>query len=449
MPQSPEHYEIDGVRARAPQRAAFPWLTIFFGLVALVLGLLILSPFPEKVRRKLGLSASPKIKVVEASAPQPKIIVKEKVVEREVRVRPPYFEVPANANVAKTVQGFTYKSVIEEKNGSLASGEREVDGSYEANFTLKLTRPKAALSLDEVKAVNPKLAQVLPGLPRLLESAKISPFYDKLYQNKADRMKSTVSELGTLLTKHNYFDCQTMLAMEHPVSKRKVFLIQSDMDVVTDGSDGDRLPQMPDSIVNSTHYQPTTSYGWKKAGSVENPMIKGLKHRIGNANREIGESVTTATRKTWLRNRVEGLEASVNDLQRRSYLIAEYDPFMVIPVHMLRDRVDAYCPNIGDYCCIIHKDKVYPAIVGDGGPTFKMGEGSLRLAKEINKIASPYHRPVSDVSVTYLVFPRSAKEPFSAPDYADWRSRCAQLLEEIGGLGEGYELHIWKDNLPR
>jgi hypothetical protein len=71
------------------------------------------------------------------------------------------------------------------------------------------------------------------------------------------------------------------------------------------------------------------------------------------------------------------------------------------------------------------------------------------LAKEINKLASPYQRPVSDVSVTYLVFPRSAKEPFSAPDYADWRSRCSQLLEEVGGLGDGYELHIWEDKLPQ
>ena len=58
-----------------------------------------------------------------------------------------------------------------------------------------------------------------------------------------------------------------MLELEHPGSKRKVFLMQGDMDVVSDGSDGDRLATMPEKIVNSPYYQPFTSYGWKKTGS--------------------------------------------------------------------------------------------------------------------------------------------------------------------------------------
>ncbi|MGC6427145.1 MAG: glycoside hydrolase family 75 protein [Akkermansiaceae bacterium] len=447
MASPPEQYEIDGVRARAPQRVCFPWLTIGFFLLSLVLGLLILSPFPEKLRRKLGLAKLPQTKVLQA--PKPEVIVREKVVEKEIKVPPPYFQVPANADVAQTAKGFTFRTEVEQTIGGLASIERDLDGSYAAEFSLEMKLPKAAKSLDELQAVNPKLGKILPGLPSLVENAEVSPFHQVLYEHKAERMKARVSQLGELLTKHNYYDCQTMLAMEHPVSKRKVFLIQADMDVVSDGSDGDRLPQMPESITRSTNYQPTTSYGWKKVGTTENPMIPGLKHRIGNANREIGEGATTAERKTWLRNRIKDLEAKIDDLKHRSYLIAEYDPFIVIPVHMLLDRVDAYCPNKGDYCCVIYKNKIYPAIVGDGGPTFKIGEGSLRLAKEINASASPYQRPVSDVSVTYLVFPRSAKEPFGPPDYADWRSRCAQLLEEIGGLGEGYELHEWENTLPR
>lgn len=449
MPQSPEQYEIDGVRARAPQRASFPWLTVFFFLSSLVLGLLIFSPFPEKVRRKLGWAKVPEIKVVQAPALKPEVIVKKEIVEKEVRVRPPYYNVPDNADLSRTSQGFDYRSEVKEVPGRIASKERTTDGSYVAEFTLKLKRPQAAQSLDELQEVNPNLSRILPGLPRLVEGAEVSPFFRTLYENKAKRMQAKVSKLGELLTKHNYYDCQTMLAMAHPVSKRKVFLIQGDMDVVSDGSDGDRLPSMPEMITRSTHYQPTTSYGWKKVGATENPMIPGLKHRIGNANRELGEAATTAARKTWLRDRIKELEAKIDDLQRRSYLIAEYDPFIVIPVHMLVDRVDAYCPNKGDYCCVIYQDKVYPAIVGDGGPTFKIGEGSLRLAKEVNPMASPYHRPVSDLSVTYLVFPRSAKEPFGPPDYADWRSHCAQLLEEIGGLGAGYQLHVWEDKLPK
>ena len=449
MPLRPEQLEFDDVRAREPRRPSFPWMTLIFAMIALVFGLLILTPYPEKIRRKIGIAEAPPVKIVQAKAAEPEIIIQERFIEKEVRVKPPYFEVPKNTNLAETGQGFTFKSDIEVKNGTLTSSERKTHGSYEANFTLKLTKPKAARSLSEVQAVNPNLTKILPGLPRLIETAKVSPFFDSLYQNKADRMIKTVSKLGTLLTKHNYFDCQTMLAMQHPISKRNVFLIQGDMDVVSDGSDGDRLPTMPESITTSTNYQATTSYGWTKVGSVENPMIKGLKHRIGNAHAEMNEHATLAVRKTWLKNRIAELEKKIDDLERRSYLIAEYDPFIVIPVHMLKDRVDAYCPNIGDYCCIIYQDRIYPAIVGDGGPTFKIGEGSLRLAREISAIASPYQRPVSDVSVTYLVFPRSAKEPFGPPDYYDWRSCCAQLLEEIGGLGEGYQLHIWEDNLPK
>jgi hypothetical protein len=97
---------------------------------------------------------------------------------------------------------------------------------------------------------------------------------------------------------------------------------------------------------------------------------------------------------------------------------------------------------------VIYDKKMYPVIVGDGGPTFKAGEASLRMAKEINPRATPYNRPVSDLKVTYLVFPNSRDEVRSAPDYEKWRKRCEELLGEIGGIGEGYSLHTWVDTFP-
>jgi hypothetical protein len=121
----------------------------------------------------------------------------------------------------------------------------------------------------------------------------------------------------------------------------------------------------------------------------------------------------------------------------------------VIPIDILGDRESAWGPNVGDYVAVIYAEKIYPAIVGDGGPTFKVGEASLRLAKEINSRADPYSRPVSDVSVTYLIFPRSSDETWKAPDYESWRLETAKLIEEIGGLGEGYQLHQWEDLLPQ
>jgi len=54
---------------------------------------------------------------------------------------------------------------------------------------------------------------------------------------------------------------------------------------------------------------------------------------------------------------------------------------------------------------------------------------------------------VSDLTVTYIVFPRSA-DKFQAPDYSRWQKRCAELLDGVGGLGEKYKLHTWKVTLP-
>jgi hypothetical protein len=49
--------------------------------------------------------------------------------------------------------------------------------------------------------------------------------------------------------------------------------------------------------------------------------------------------------------------------------------------------------------------------------------------------------------VTYLVFSNSRDLPASQPNYVTWRERCAELLEEVGGLGDGYELFEWEDLL--
>jgi hypothetical protein len=139
----------------------------------------------------------------------------------------------------------------------------------------------------------------------------------------------------------------------------------------------------------------------------------------------------------------------VNDLKSRSYLIAEYDPFIVISVNLLTDRTDPYAPKVGDYAVVIHGETLYPCIVGDGGPTFKAGEASLRMAREINPNASPYSRPVSDLKITYVIFPGSADEKKGPPDLKAWKEKCNALLTEIGGLGENYTLYDWKDLLAK
>lgn len=435
MAEKPDPYSLEGVKNR--EKPGFPWWTIFFALVALGLGALIFSPYPEKIRRKAGLSEEGPV----PKPQKPEVIIEEKIVEKTVektvKVPPPYYQAKSGSRIAQTSKGYDFRTTFKEVPGKLASAERKTEGSYEASITVTVKRPQAARTLEELKEVNPKLDQILPGLPDLLKTSKVSPFFEKLYSNKAARLESEAYQLDDLLTKHNYYDCQTMLEMDHPTSKQKIFLFQADMDVVSDGSDGDRLATMPEKIVNSSYYQPFTSYGWQKTGTVENPMIAGWRKQL--ADEKAKEAPSTSE--------IQRLERGIEDMKRRSFLIADYDPFIVIPIDIIGDRDSPYGPNVGDYVLVIHGERIFPAIVGDGGPIFKVGEGSLRLAKEVNPMASSYSRPVSEVSVTYLVFPRSSGK-WQAPNYDDWRNECDTLLKEIGGLGEGYFLHQWENTLP-
>lgn len=350
-------------------------------------------------------------------------------------------------DVRKLRSGIPFKTEVKIEKGGIASKERISDDSYTASYQLSLKVPEPAKTMAELENTNPDLSKILPGLPSLVEKGKVSPWFAKLYDNKTGRVRRDANTLNELLTKHNIYDCETILNLTGDTGRR-VFFLQAEMDVVSDGSDGDRLPQMPDEIVNSTHYQPFTSYGWPKKTRTPNPMVAGWEKRIAGAQKELAAAATPAARKTWLRERIQFLRRGIDDLKGRSFLIAEYDPFIVIPVNILTAK-DSFSPSVGDYAVVVYDKKVYPAIVGDGGPTFKVGEASLRMAREINQRSSPYSRPVSDLKVSYLAFPGSRDPERGPPDYEKWRQRCHELLGEIGGLGEGYQLHQWQDLLPK
>lgn len=352
------------------------------------------------------------------------------------------------SDVRKLRSGIPFKTDVIFEQGGIASEERVNDESYVAQYTLKLKIPAAATTVSDLEKSNPKLSLILPSLPGLLAKAEVSKWYGKLYTNKSERVRRDANALNELLTKHNVYDCETILNLKAE-NGRKVFLMQAEMDVVSDGSDGDRLAEMPEAIVNSTNYQPFTSYGWPKITPTPNPMLVGLERRIAAAKTELAAPATTASRKTWLNDRIAMLKRYIADLKSRSYLIAEYDPFIVMSVNVLTDNTDPYAPKVGDYAVVIHGEKLYPCIVGDGGPTFKVGEASLRMAREINPNASPYSRPVSDLKITYLIFPGSRDEKKGPPDYKAWKEKCENLLDEIGGLGENLALHEWKDLLAK
>lgn len=351
-------------------------------------------------------------------------------------------------DVRQLRSGIPFTTELNFATGGIASVERADPTSFAARYSLDLRVPVASKTLGELETLNPKLSEMLPGLPGLLDAAKVSPWFHTLYELKLTRIRRDAHTLNTILTKHNVYDCETILHMQASDGTR-LFWMQADMDVVSDGSDGDRLAVMPDPIVNSTNYQPFTSYGWRKRTDTPNPMLAGWERRIHNANRELASPDVTAERKTWLRNRIDYLKRGIEDMKHRSYLIAEYDPFIVIPVNVITARNDPFAPKVGDFAVVIHGEKLYPAIVGDGGPAFKVGEASLRLARELNANANPYRRPVSDLTVSYLVFPGSKDHPHGPPDYDRIRQRCHELLGRMGGLGGGFELHRWENLLPQ
>ena len=351
-------------------------------------------------------------------------------------------------DVRQLRSGIPFETELSFEEGGLASVERGNSDSYTARYTLNLRVPKPSKTLDDLETINPKLSTMLPGLPGVFEAAEVSPWFHTLYDLKLTRIRRDAHTLNTLLSKHNVYDCETILHMRAD-DGTKVFWLQGMMDVVSDGSDGDRLPEMPAEIVNSTNYQPFTSYGWRKQTRTPNPMIAGWERRIENARRELAAADTTDDRKTWLRNRIEYLKRGIEDMTYRSYLIAEHDPFIVIPVNLITARDDPFAPKVGDFAVVVHEEKLYPAIVGDGGPTFKVGEASLRMAREINPNSTPYRRPVTDLTVSYIVFPGSKDMPHGPPDYDHIRERCRELLEKIGGVGEGYELHHWENLLSK
>ncbi|MCH1507404.1 MAG: glycoside hydrolase family 75 protein [Verrucomicrobiales bacterium] len=364
-------------------------------------------------------------------------VIQEKIVEKivEVEVKPPlpsravdYGDTPDD--LVKLYNGFQIRTTMEASEGKRASLERKDKGAYEIEYRLKLRVPKASDTLADLATLNEQLPAILPGLANMMPTAKVSGFYHLLYKLKTERVQRYLTRLKRIPSRHNFFDCETVLELKHPQSEQRVLLIQGEMDVVSDGSDGDRMPEYDEYIASSSYYQPFTSYGWKKQTDQPNPLLSRWEEKLSKATNS---------------SSIKTLKAEIADLKARSFLIARKDPFVVVPTSFVLARATAYRPRIGDYCVVIYGDKIYPAILGDSGPTYKSGEASLRMAQEISKKASPYNRPVSDLTVTYIIFPQSRDQPFGPPDLKKWHARCEEYLGKIGGLGEGYQMHVWED----
>ncbi len=338
----------------------------------------------------------------------------------------------------KLVNGINLKSTVKFTRGSTASQDRNKREAYLVRVGVEMLLPQAAEGPELLRA-NPKLDKVLAGYDRLMEKATVSRWFHALYLHKQNRIRKNASLVQKLLDRHNFYDTDTILEITAPDSGRKVLWIQADMDVVSDGSDGDRLPTMPEKIRKSDFYQPTTSYRWRKRTKTPNPLLEGWQARLDKLKKTPGSSAAA----------IERAQNRVAELKSHSFLLAEYDTFIVAPLVLKEGRDTGYRPQPGDYAAVIVGNRVFPAIVGDYGPNYKTGEASLRLCKMVNPRSTVYARAVSNLGVSYLIFPGSKEEENGPIDYERLNSRCRELLDELGGLGAEAEFQQAKDLLPQ
>jgi hypothetical protein len=352
--------------------------------------------------------------------------------------RPPI--ITGKLDTAKLFNGITLHSTVETIPGADATTERAEADSYVLELKLQARVPSPNKTIEELAKVSPQLPTLLPGLATLLSPNPVSPLYAQLYDTKVRMLRENLARLDSLLSRHNFFDCQTVLHLQHPQTHREALLLQADMDVDADGSDADR---MPISTGTPANFKPSTSYRWPKKTPEPNPYLAGTEDGLKRAEAEFALSTTSPARKRDLRNVIAQLRAEIGTLKKYSFLIGATDPFIVVPGAFTHGS-DPVKP--GDYALVIFGNSIYPALVGDVGPNDKAGEASLRIAKEINTLSTPYNRPVSDLKVTYLIFPETADQPFGPPDLQKLQARCEALVKEIGGAS--VPLHHWENIIP-
>ncbi len=435
------------LRRRSPSWGRWGWLA------AGAAGLALLGTDPgQRVGRAISRRLFPPLE-----AGPPRVVVRERIVEKRVEVpvvsAPPALPTgpslsPQGGDLGTLFSGIGFKTSLVPSAGGTATEERASEAAYVVEMVVRLRVPQPATSFAQLLPLNPQLGQLLPELESLVAQGKVSGFYHYLYDLKEKAVAANLKRLDRMLSRHNFYDLDALLELEHPGSGQKMLLMQADMDVVSDGSDGDRMPSFDDYILKSSHFQPTTSYGWPKRTDQLNPVIPKLEEELLGVQEKLQAPKLSKEERAVLTARTEEIPRVVADLKRRSYLVGQEDPFIVIP-SSLRSYAgrNAWAPAIGDYAVVICGNQLLPAVVGDYGPTTKVGEASLRVARQVDPGAGPYRRPVSDLKVTYLIFPASADAPRQAPNYAAWRLRCLDLLEKMGGLGAGVALHEWEDRL--
>ncbi|MGJ8634481.1 MAG: glycoside hydrolase family 75 protein [Luteolibacter sp.] len=320
--------------------------------------------------------------------------------------------------------------------------------------TISIKRPEAVSDFRTLLELNSKLPVALADIESLVERGTVSKRFDLLFDEKAKHIKR--QKTLDALSNYNYYDCATIMDLVHPETGRRALLIQAGMDVVTDGSDPDRAGDLEDyhGALSSNWFQPYTGYVWGRSKN-KNPFANYYDDRISelvSLKAEVDQRNQELPTRAW-RMVSEVYQEEINHLSRvkkdnswglsnnpRS-VVAALDPIIVLPRNWFGKNASI---SHGDYALVVYGDRVFPTMVAEAGPTYKIGEASLRLAREINKNASGTQRAVDAFSVTYVVFPGTRKATRSEPDVLEINAKVRSLIDEIGGLGDAGKFEAWE-----
>lgn len=336
---------------------------------------------------------------------------------------------------------------IQTEAGQTVLQERESPDAYHLQTRLTYRVPRAAQTLKELESVQTSLSEHWPSLPAILPTAQVSPYFHSLYQRKVTFLEMRVDHIREIPSRHNMYDCHTILewsSRDHPTP---LLLIQADMDVVTDGSDSDRTTDIDTS---SPTFQPFTAYNWAKKTQTPNPLIAHYQSELKELEARLDQPGLSENERYLASRRSRVVRQTLEALRYRSSLVAHLDPFIVLPIFMTKETgvSPESSPAVGDYALVLFQDLILPAIVGDTGPNSKIGEASLKIARAIDPSieATGASRPVSRPQVTYLVFPGSAEPTMQPPDLEKWEMKCRELFLQVGG--DPKSVNSWKES-PR
>ena len=243
-----------------PRRRPGRW--ILAGLLLAGAGLLFLPPVKRKILTVIDRLRTERVIT--------KTETVEKIVEKQVEEAAPPAPLPngpslgTKKDVAAIFGGITLESNLITGEGRRATLERNDAASYAVEFNFKIKVPVPARTLEDFMGINPEIPVLIPGFKDLLTSAKVSGFFHYQYQQKQNFLQANILRLDRVLSRHNFYDLESVLELENAATKQKALLLQGEMDVVSDGSDGDRMDSFDDYIFKSQHFQPTTSYAWEK-----------------------------------------------------------------------------------------------------------------------------------------------------------------------------------------